>query len=41
VQALADCVSEEQLEAKRLYPEISDLREVSAKVRVWDNVRGV
>lgn len=31
-QALADCVSEEQLEAKRLYPEISDLREVSAKV---------
>lgn len=31
--ALAACVSEEQLGQKRLYPDIKDLREVSAKVR--------
>ncbi|EFN55561.1 hypothetical protein CHLNCDRAFT_35453 [Chlorella variabilis] len=31
-QALADCVTEEQLQAKQMYPNIKDLREVSAKV---------
>lgn len=32
LQALADCVTEEQLQAKQMYPNIKDLREVSAKV---------
>ncbi|KAL4436957.1 hypothetical protein ABPG75_004096 [Micractinium tetrahymenae] len=31
-QELADCVSEEQLAKKQIYPDIRDLREVSAKV---------
>lgn len=32
MQALADCVSEEQLAKKQIYPDIKDLREVSATV---------
>lgn len=32
-KALAGCVSNEQLEIGRLYPEVHDIRDVSATVR--------
>jgi hypothetical protein len=32
LQALADCVSEEQLGKRQIYPNITELRQVSSKV---------